>query len=115
MGCSAVAAFLCCAVSLHFEAISMDHAERIDELEARLRHEVATRERLEKELQENESRFRIAIQATRESKDPEVIHHFIDFSSSKEQMESQGLSAPWCLTSPCASRRRRRLKEPMPS
>ncbi len=46
----------------------MDHAARIDELEARLRHEVATRERLEKELQENESRFRIAIQATRESK-----------------------------------------------
>ncbi|MCH8960811.1 MAG: PAS domain S-box protein, partial [Bacteroidetes bacterium] len=46
----------------------MDHAERIDELEARLRHEVAIRERLEKELQEKESRYRIAIQATRESK-----------------------------------------------
>ena len=44
----------------------MDHAERIDELEARLQHEVATRERLEKELQENESRYRMTIQTARE-------------------------------------------------
>ena len=67
MSCWAVVGSLYCVVSLHFEAISMDHAERIDELEARLHHEVATRERLEKELQESESRFRIAIQAMRES------------------------------------------------
>ncbi len=41
------------------EAIPMAYPERIDELEARLQHEVAPRERLEKKLQENGSPFPI--------------------------------------------------------